>query len=53
MSWKMAKFLLKEFVIFNVITDYFLVEKWGTVERARRHVWKILLKLVIIRIKIG
>ena len=33
------------FVIFNMITDSFLVEKWGTLERARRYVCKNLLNL--------
>ena len=41
----MAKFFLQKFVIFNMITDSFLVEKWGTLERARRYVWKNLLNL--------
>ena len=34
----MATFLLEMFVIFNMITDLFLVEKWGTLERAKRYV---------------
>ena len=37
-SWKMATFLLEMFVIFNMITDLFLVEKWGILERAKRNV---------------
>ena len=41
----MAKFFLQKFVIFNMITDDILVEKMGTFERARRHVWKSLLNL--------
>ena len=28
-----------------MITDSFLVEKWGTLERARRYVWKNLSNL--------
>ena len=35
---KIAKFLLQKFVIFNMITDDILVEKRGTLERARRHI---------------
>ena len=34
-SLKMTKFFFQTFVIFNMITDSFLVEKWGTLERAR------------------
>ena len=34
-SWKMAIFFLQKFVIFNMITDSFLIEKWGTLERQR------------------
>ena len=41
----MAKFFLQEFVIFNLIIDSFLVEKWGTLERATRYVYKNLLNL--------
>ena len=44
-SRKMAKFFLQKFVISNMITDYFLVEIWGTLERARRYVCKNLLNL--------
>ena len=44
-SWKMAEFFLQKFVIFNMITDDILVEKRGTLERARRIVWKSLLNL--------
>ena len=29
-SWKMTKLFLQTFVIFNMITEYFLKEKWGT-----------------------
>ena len=32
-------------VIFNIITDSSLAQKWGTLERARRNVCKSLLKL--------
>ena len=41
----MAKFSLQKFDIFNMISDSFLVEKRGTLERARRHVCKDLLNL--------
>ena len=41
--WKMAKFFLQMFVVFNMITDSFLVEKRRTLERARRYVCKNLL----------
>ena len=44
-SWKMAKFFLQKFVIFNTIVDSFLEEKQGTVELARRYVCKNLLNL--------
>ena len=33
---KMAKFSLQKFVIFSMITDFFLVKKWGTLQVARR-----------------
>ena len=32
---EMAKFFLQLFIIFNIITDSFLIEKWGTLEHAR------------------
>ena len=41
----MAIFFLKMFLIFNMITDSFLVKKWGTLEHARRYVCKNLLNL--------
>ena len=41
----MAKFFLQKFVIFNTITDSFLKEKWGTLERGRRYVCRKLLNL--------
>ena len=44
-SWKMGIFFLQKVVIFNMITDSFLVEKWETLERARRYVSKNLLNL--------
>ena len=44
-SWKMGIFFLQKVVIFNMITDSFLVEKWETLERARRYVWKSLSNL--------
>ena len=34
----MAEFFLQKFVIFNMITDSFLVEEWGTLEDARKYV---------------
>ena len=40
-AWKMAVFFLH----FQYITDSFLVEKWETLERARRYVWKSLSNL--------
>ena len=40
---KMVRFFPQMFVIFNIITDSFLVEKRGTLERARKHVCKNLL----------
>ena len=39
-SWKMAIFFYQKFVISAMITDSFLVEKRGTLERKRRYVWK-------------
>ena len=44
-SWKMAKFFLQKFVIFNMITDSFLLEKRAALERAKRYVCKNLLNL--------
>ena len=44
-SRKMAIFFLKMFLILNMITDSFLVKKWGTLEHARRYVCKNLLNL--------
>ena len=41
----MAKFFLQKVVIFNMITDSFLVEKWGRLDRANRYVYKNLLNL--------
>ena len=41
----MATFFLQKFVIFNMITDSFLVQKWGTLEVATRYDWKNLLNL--------
>ena len=35
-SWKMIRFFLQKFVIFNIITDPFLVEKGETLKIARR-----------------
>ena len=40
---KMPKFFLQKFVIFNMITDTFLIEKRRTLERARRYLCKNLL----------
>ena len=44
-SWKMTKFFFQKFVIFNMIIDSLLVEKWGTLERAVRYVCKNLLNI--------
>ena len=41
----MAKFFLQKFVIFNMIANSFLEEKYGTSERASRYVYKNLLNL--------
>ena len=41
----MAKLFLQKFVISNISTDFFLAEKWRTIERARRYVCKNLLNL--------
>ena len=41
----MVKFFLQKFVIFNMITDSFLVDKWETLEHASRYVCKNLLNL--------
>ena len=41
----MTRFFLQMSFIFNLITDSFLVEKWGILERARRYVWKNVLNL--------
>ena len=41
----MAKSLLQKFIIFNMIIDSFLVEKLGTLEGARRYIFKNLLNL--------
>ena len=43
--WKMAKFFLHKFVIFNMNSDSFLIEKSGTLEIARRYDCKNLLNL--------
>ena len=42
---KIAKFSIQKFVIFNMITEFFLVEKWGPLERGRRYGCKNLLNL--------
>ena len=39
----MTKFFLQMFVVFNMITDYFLVEKRGTLEHAIKYVCKNIL----------
>ena len=41
----MTKFFLQKFAIVNMITDSFLVEKWGTLEVARIKYCKNLLNL--------
>ena len=38
--WKMAKFFIQKFVIFNMTTAFFLVEKWGTCKEI--HMQKLL-----------
>ena len=43
--WKMPNFFLQNFVIFDMITDLFLVEKWRTLEIASRYNWKNILNL--------
>ena len=35
-AWKIAKFFLQRLVIFNMIPDSFLVEKWGMCTEVRR-----------------
>ena len=51
---KWQKFILQKFVIFNVITDCFLTRKWGTLEHARRDIWildcRILLLLAFFKL---
>ena len=42
---KMTTFFFQKFVIFNMITYSFLVEKQGTLSRARRYISKNLLNL--------
>ena len=44
-SWKMVIFFLQKFIILNMITDFLLVEKWRTLEHAKRYVCKNFLKL--------
>ena len=44
MSWEMAKLFLQMFVIFNMITESFLVEKWGRCKEVR------LQKLITLRL---
>ena len=41
----MVKLIHQKFVIFNMIIDSFLVEKWETLEVARRYDWIHLLHL--------
>ena len=41
----MAKLFLQKFVILNMITDSFLVDKWRTLEHVSRYVCKNLLNL--------
>ena len=41
----MTIFFLQKFVNFSMIADSFLVEKWGTLEHAKRYVCKNLLNL--------
>ena len=44
-SWKTAKLFLQKLITFNIITDSFLVEKFGKFEHVRRYVCKNLLNL--------
>ena len=41
----MAKFFHQKFVIFNMKTDSFLVEKWGILKVAREYDWNNLLNV--------
>ena len=41
----MAKHFLQKFVIFSMITDFFLGEKWGILEGAMRYVCKNIFSL--------
>ena len=41
-SWKMALFFVQKFVIFNMIPNSFLIEKWETLEHARSYVCNLL-----------
>ena len=41
----MVQSFIQKFVIFSIIIDSFLVEKWRTLERARRYVFKNVLNL--------
>ena len=45
-SWRREKFFLQKFVTFVMIVDSFVVDKWGTLERAGRYVWKNSFNLV-------
>ena len=40
--------LLQKFVIFNMITDRFLVEKWRTLEHAGKQVCKNLIATLVV-----
>ena len=42
-SCKMPKFHLQKLVVLNMIKDFFLIKKWGTLEAARRYNYKNLL----------
>ena len=43
--WLIFSFKSFSFVIFNMIADSFLVEKWKTLERIQMYVWKNSLNL--------
>ena len=44
-SWKTAKLFLQKLITSNIITDSFLVEKFGKFEHVRRYLCKNLLNL--------
>ena len=44
-SWKMANISFQKFVISDMITNSFLIQKWGALEIARRYDWEYLVNL--------